>query len=659
MSVFNQLDLNSQLSYEINKLKAGNFQDYQSFYGLSAEYIYRLICSVINDENQSSAILTDVYNSIYQSIGNLQDNREFYVWAGRLATNTCVKYVLENLHDDVNEANDLSKTIIANQNIYGFTIQNSCVADSEAYIPAGIMKNNEVIRILREKMENLPIITKVILQHYYYEDMTIEEIAANLGFDRNTVYAHLQLIRRTMQDVIAIYPAEKNEQLFTMSYLPVLWFVFAQTISNLAVPALAVGVSGAAAVVNAGVAGATGNAGMTGASGVAASGAANVTGAATRVAGSGAAGTGGAVVGTGAAKTGAAAVGKMALGAKVGIGVAATAVAVGAGVGVYHIVKPDDAENEPIVQTVTDAETTIEITEDVTVEITTEEVIPPEELYSKYLEEVLIPEKGITQTAFSGVSDFSDYESLPNVYTPQGICSVEYADFNSDEALDMLVISFEQLQKEDTYDGSLYDAVDVHAYVYTAEGNEVVLKSDAVILSSTQNISQRKSTRLSLVQSDNGRYYIVNEYFSSNLYVSGWYVSYSNYVIDENLSIYEEFIIFRDYSGTDGDSRRLNVFDRDGNIISDRLLAYNCYDDSEVEAEYGNEISGACINNTYAEFGIETFEGINDSDFLWTDESRTILKVDAGGENSDGDYIVYDVYSNITDYTGFIEFHMN
>ena len=87
----------NELSIEIQKLKQGYFQDYERFYGLTSNYIYKIITDIVPDENTASQIMSTTYNRIYETINTLQDDNYFFMWAGRIATEECIKNLYQKV----------------------------------------------------------------------------------------------------------------------------------------------------------------------------------------------------------------------------------------------------------------------------------------------------------------------------------------------------------------------------------------------------------------------------------------------------------------------------------------------------------------------------------------------------------------------------------
>ena len=73
-----------------------DFSAFERVYELSVKYIYKIINDVVKDHHATEDLMQDTYIAIYNNISGLQNNRGFYSWAGRIATNNALNYLRKN-----------------------------------------------------------------------------------------------------------------------------------------------------------------------------------------------------------------------------------------------------------------------------------------------------------------------------------------------------------------------------------------------------------------------------------------------------------------------------------------------------------------------------------------------------------------------------------
>lgn len=483
---------NNQLSIEIDKMKQGNFAEYQSFYNLSSGYIYRMIWNLAGNEAVAAQILPGVYDSIYKRINELSNNTYFYQWAGLIATDMTMNY-MRSQGQAINVSNMPNSNMpIANQTEFSYE---DITEDKEPIFSEQTLQNFELQKQLMDRVDSFPLEHKIILQYYYYEGLSVSEIAGKLGCNPQSIKGALGYIRNQLKDVVGAMNGAANDgsKLYSFSEIPLFWVAFQNvlnvaaglgmigdtnplvssrtlglvTAGNIAANAMGAnvagqgmagangmaGMNGMAAGQNGAMVGANGmaagqNGAMAGANGMvagAASNAGTMAGANGMAAGTAGAGVAGAGAATSAGASAAATVGFFGtLGGKIAIAVLATVAVAGGGVAIYNIAKPDkDKDKDKTTEQSVDSEDittsfeTEEITEEVTEEVTEETTEEVPEVFSD-----------IYTIRFE-----TSYTSDVNYYGDLTVAIVEGAGF---EALSENVASYVSELSTEHYDSEQY-----------------------------------------------------------------------------------------------------------------------------------------------------------------------------------------------------------
>ena len=80
-------DKDAVLFAEVDKLKSGKTESFNTIYDLSKNYVYKIIWDIVKNQDAADDIMQDTYLQVYNKIGSLADTKAFYSWAGRIATN--------------------------------------------------------------------------------------------------------------------------------------------------------------------------------------------------------------------------------------------------------------------------------------------------------------------------------------------------------------------------------------------------------------------------------------------------------------------------------------------------------------------------------------------------------------------------------------------
>lgn len=333
-----------QLYQSVNNLMAGDYDSYYVMYDLSIKYIYKIIYDIVKDYHTTEDLVQETYLTIYNKINTLQNPRAFYSWAGRIATNLALRYIQTHRR----ELLALDSEEVSSEFMYDMATQ-----DVEEFIPESILMNREKQRLIAQIVDGLSEVQKITVQYFYYEDMSVKEIAEVMGCSVGVVKNRLNFARKAIKAVVIDLAENQDTRLYSLSAVPLFLLVFRQAVEEFVFAGATVG----AVAVGADVA----------TSGFAVGGEVAGVGATATASGTTAgASVGGAV----ASNVGTGLLGKLgaSIGAKIAIGIAATSVVVVGGVAVHNVVtedKKEDVTTEEIVEaTMTDSyETEIATTE--------------------------------------------------------------------------------------------------------------------------------------------------------------------------------------------------------------------------------------------------------------------------------------------------------
>ena len=247
----------------VQQMIDGDFSVFERVYELSVKYIYKIINDVVKDHHATEDLMQDTYIAIYNNISGLQNNRGFYSWAGRIATNNALNYLRKNNritlvgNDEDGESQDF--------------IFERASEDQEENIPENIVMNEESQKIIAGILDNLPVEQKISVQYFYFEEMSVQEVADAMGCSTGTVKSRLNYARKTIKAAIEELDKKYGTKLYAMGVTPVITTAFHASVDGLVLAGtvIAVGFAGVASGLGlsagAGAGTAVGAAGVSGA----------------------------------------------------------------------------------------------------------------------------------------------------------------------------------------------------------------------------------------------------------------------------------------------------------------------------------------------------------------------------------------------------------
>lgn len=232
-----------ELFAEVQKLKDGVGGDYNRLYELSEKYIYKIINDIVKNHHTTEDLMQETYLQIYNKIGTIQEANAFYVWAGRIATNLTLRYVQK-----------YRKEVLATADEEGNIdfVFDVATEDNECFIPENVLMDKEKQRLIAEIIDNLSVEQKLSVQYFYYEEMSVRDIAQAMECSEGTVKSRLNYARKSIKDAVIELDEKKGTKLYSLGAFPLFWLLFRESVEAAALAETAGASAGAAVAAEAG-----------------------------------------------------------------------------------------------------------------------------------------------------------------------------------------------------------------------------------------------------------------------------------------------------------------------------------------------------------------------------------------------------------------------
>lgn len=178
--------VNEQL---IQKIKDKDRDSFKQLFNMYKEKVYRMSFIILKDKTSSEDVLQEVFIQVYLKIRDLKHIGAFEVWLYRITMNCCRKFI--------NKDNKL-KIVSVNENYDVYTE----IEDNEINTPEGIMMQQEFCTEVMNALYELPEYQRVSLVLYYYNEMTIKEIASIMNCSDGTVKSRLYHGKKHLRDKV-------------------------------------------------------------------------------------------------------------------------------------------------------------------------------------------------------------------------------------------------------------------------------------------------------------------------------------------------------------------------------------------------------------------------------------------------------------------------
>lgn len=196
----------------VNRAKAGDPQAMEQLL-LRAHTSVSYQCRKMMGNAQDAEDLTqEVLITVYTKLNTLEEPAAFWGWLHRITATKCINALNRMPHEFQFAEDDEGNSVLK-----------ELPTLDERQVPDQALDNAETARMIDEIVSQLPDMQKLSVLMYYYDEMSVKEIAQIMGVPEGTVKSRLNLARNTIENKVRNYE-KQGIKLYSVSILPFLWY---------------------------------------------------------------------------------------------------------------------------------------------------------------------------------------------------------------------------------------------------------------------------------------------------------------------------------------------------------------------------------------------------------------------------------------------------
>ena len=202
----------------------GDREAFGKLYEETGRSVYFNCLKLLGNAQQAEDITQDTFMKALEKLDSLKEPENFSAWVNRIAINNCKMYFRKNPRT----AEEESEKIIDD------------TPDSEL-IPDDYTDSEEKRRIIMNIIDTaLTDEQRQTIILYYFDMMSVAEIAEIMECSVGTVTSRLSAARKKIREAVLIYEKKNNDRLHAVMPIPVLSKIFMQECQHLKLPELSV-----------------------------------------------------------------------------------------------------------------------------------------------------------------------------------------------------------------------------------------------------------------------------------------------------------------------------------------------------------------------------------------------------------------------------------
>lgn len=202
------------------RLKNKDMQAFDELYALTHDKVYFLALKMLRNQEDALEIVQETYLSVYQSIGKLYNPEVFNTWLSKITVNKCRDFLGKNKEVLFSE----SKTYDEDD----YDITDTIEETDSTVIPHEVLDSAETRNMVMALIDKLPIAQRTTLLLYYYQQLSVDEVAAVMDCPVATVKSRLQYARKQIKKGVEGYEAQ-GVKLYSIAAAPLILFALEET----------------------------------------------------------------------------------------------------------------------------------------------------------------------------------------------------------------------------------------------------------------------------------------------------------------------------------------------------------------------------------------------------------------------------------------------
>ena len=186
----------------------------EQLYHMTNDNVYYSIKTMIQSEDIVMDIMQDTYLKAFSSLSQLKEPTAFRAWIKRIAHNKTVDYLRK------------TKPVMFSEMVSVDSDEMLDFKDERtASMPEEVLDQKETSRLIGEILDVLSEEQRIAVGMFYFDNMSIKEIAEILAVSENTVKSRLNYARKKIEAEVKALE-KKGTKLYSLAPIPFLLWLF-------------------------------------------------------------------------------------------------------------------------------------------------------------------------------------------------------------------------------------------------------------------------------------------------------------------------------------------------------------------------------------------------------------------------------------------------
>jgi len=182
--------------------------------------LYYFALKTVKSDDLALDITQEAFVEIINTLGNLKEPAAFVTWAKQITYHQCTRYFKKK------------KDVIADEDEDGNTVFDTLQEDNAEFIPDEALDKFEFRKIILAILDELSDEQRAATMMYYFDEMSVRQIAEIQGVSEGTVKSRLNYARKTIKASVEDYEKKSGIKLHAIPFFPMFKWVFEGSFSG-------------------------------------------------------------------------------------------------------------------------------------------------------------------------------------------------------------------------------------------------------------------------------------------------------------------------------------------------------------------------------------------------------------------------------------------
>ncbi len=177
--------------------------------------IYYFALKTVKDPDLAADVTQEALIAIFKDIKKLEDPKAFPAWSRKITFHQCTRHFRKNNEITLSEDEE------------GGSLFDTIEEEKVDFIPDAALDQQDFRRIILNMIDTLSEEQRSAVLMYYFEELSVGEIAEIQGVSEGTVKSRLNYARKAIKASVEAYEEKNGIKLHSLALLPILRWTFA------------------------------------------------------------------------------------------------------------------------------------------------------------------------------------------------------------------------------------------------------------------------------------------------------------------------------------------------------------------------------------------------------------------------------------------------